>query len=195
MKVDFKKTLDSYRAEHGAFRILDVPASSYLMVDGSGDPNSSPEYAAAIEALYPVAYTIKFASKLDLGRDYVVPPLEARWHWTVMLLAPDWITAEMFATAVEKVRAKREPSSLDKVRREVLVEERCVQTLHVGPYDEEAEVLARLHDEFIPGAGLQMTGKHHEIYLNDARRTDPARLRTILRQPVGPPQTAVAEPR
>ena len=65
-----------------------------------------------------------------------------------------------------------------------LAEGRCVQTLHVGPYDAEAEVLAELHDRFIPTAGLRMTGKHHEIYLSDPRRTAPARLRTILRQPV-----------
>ena len=59
-----------------------------------------------------------------------------------------------------------------------------MQTLHVGPYDAEGPVLDELHHTFIPGAGLRMSGRHHEIYLNDARRTDPARLRTILRQPV-----------
>ena len=202
MKVDLKKSLDSYRAEQGEFRVLDVPALTYLMVDGHGDP-SAPEYADALAALHPVAYAVKFASKRELERDYVVPPLEAlwwaddmdvftahrdkaQWDWTVMLLLPDWIGAEMVATAVETVRAKAQPSALDLVRAETLEEGRCVQTLHVGSYDDEAEVLDRLHREFIPGAWLEMTGKHHEIYLNDARRTDPARLRTILRQPVAP---------
>lgn len=201
MKADFKKSLDSYRARHLEFRILDVPAHQYLMVDGHGDPNTASEYADAIGALYPIAYKIKFASKQELGRDYVVPPLEAlwwasdmdafttgrdksQWDWTAMIMVPEWITSDMFAVAVTHAAAKDRPASLDKVRFETLEEGRCVQTLHVGPYDDEAEVLAELHHEFIPAAGLQVTGKHHEIYLSDARRVEAARLRTILRQPV-----------
>ncbi|WP_435769937.1 GyrI-like domain-containing protein [Nocardioides sp. SYSU DS0651] len=202
MKTDFKKTLDCYRARHGEFRVVDVPPLQYVMVDGHGDPNTSPDYAAALAALYPVAYTLKFANKLDLGRDYVVPPLEAlwwasdmaaftsardksQWDWTVMILTPDWITEPMFHDAVAKVAQKAEPpDALDQVRLETLDEGRCVQTLHLGPYDDEAAVLAQLHDVFIPEAGLRMTGKHHEIYLSDPRRVEPARLRTILRQPV-----------
>ena len=78
-KLDFKKTLDSYRAKRGEFRLCEVPAMRYLMIDGHGDPNSSPAFGTALEALYPVAYKIKFASKRDLGRDYVVPPLEGLW--------------------------------------------------------------------------------------------------------------------
>lgn len=76
MKVDFKKSLDSYRASHLEFRLLDVPSHHYLMVGGHGDPNTAPEFADAIRALYPISYAIKFASKNELGRDYVVPPLE-----------------------------------------------------------------------------------------------------------------------
>lgn len=207
MKVDFKKSLDSYRAKQGEFRVLEVPAATYLMVDGHGDPNTASAYTDAIEALYPVAFTIKFASKKELGRDYVVPPLEAlwwaedmeaftsgrdksQWHWTAMIMIPDWITAEMFSAAVDAVRCKRAPAGLDRVRVEALEEGRCVQTLHLGPYDDEAAVLAQLHDHFIPGEGLRLTGKHHEIYLSDARRVEPARLRTILRQPVRPADSA-----
>ena len=201
MKIDFKKSCDSYRARHGEFRVIDVPATPYLMVDGHGDPNTSQDYADALAALYPVAYKLKFASKNDLGRDYVVPPLEAlwwaadmaaftsardksRWDWTAMIMTPEWITEDMFADAVARVGAKDRPASLGKVRLETLDEGRCVQTLHVGPYDDEAAVLARMHDHFIPEAGLRMSGKHHEIYLSDARRVAPAKLRTILRQPV-----------
>lgn len=203
MKVDFKKSLDSYQARHHEFRVLDVPSLQYLMVDGHGDPNTAPEYAEAVGALYPVAYTIKFASKRDLGRDYVVPPLEAlwwaddmdafttardksRWDWTAMIMVPDWITADLFDDAVATSAAKRRPPGLDRVRLERLDEGRCVQTLHIGPYDAEAEVLAELHHTVIPDAGLTMTGKHHEIYLSDARKVEPAKLRTILRQPVRP---------
>lgn len=201
MKVDLKKELDSYRARHGEQRVLDVPAASYLMVDGHGDPNTAPEYADALAALYPVAYKLKFASKRELGRDYVVMPLEAlwwaddmaaftsardksQWHWTAMILAPDWITGEMYDAAVAEVGRKDPPASLGRVRLEVLHEGLCVQTLHVGSYDDEAPVLEQMHDEFIPGAGLRMTGRHHEIYLSDPRRVEAAKLRTILRQPV-----------
>ena len=82
------------------------------------------------------------------------------------------------------VAAKAHPASLDNVRLETLVEGLCVQTLHIGPYDDEADVLADMHQNFIPGSHLRMSGKHHEIYLSDARRVEPAKLRTILRQPV-----------
>ena len=201
MKDDVKKSHDAYQARRGEFRVLDVPPMQYLMVDGHGDPNTAPEYADALAALYPVAYKLKFASKRDLARDYVVPPLEAlwwaddmrvftsardksRWSWTAMIMTPDWITSAMFAAAVDLVAAKDAPAALGAVRLETLEEGRCVQTLHVGPYDAEAEVLAELHDRFIPSAGLRMTGRHHEIYLSDPRRVAPEKLRTILRQPV-----------
>lgn len=200
-KTDLKKSLDGYRARRGRFRFVDVPEMRYLMVDGHGDPNTSPAFSEAIEALYPVAYSLKFASKRELGRDYVVPPLEglwwahdmeaftaardkSRWDWTLMLLVPDWVPRESFATALEQVRAKSRPARLDDLRLETLSEGRCVQTLHVGSFDDEAEVLARLHHEFIPAHGLRMTGAHHEIYLSDFRRVAPERQRTILRQPV-----------
>ena len=200
MKVDFKKSLDSYQARHREFRVLDVPSLQYLMVDGHGDPNTAPEYADAIAALYPVAYKIKFASKQELERDYVVPPLEAlwwaedmevftsardksQWSWTAMIMVPDWITSGMFDDGVAAA-AKKRPTSLDRVRLERLDEGRCVQTLHIGSYDDEAEALAELHDDFIPSAGFKLTGRHHEVYLGDARKVAPAKLRTILRQPV-----------
>lgn len=193
-KIDFKKTLDGYQARRGQFRVLDVPDLRYLAIDGHGDPNTAPAFAAALETLYPVAYKLKFASKKQLGRDYVVPPLEglwwaddmdsftaardkSHWDWTLLLMTPGWIGGDMVDAAVEQTGAQG-------IRLETLSEGRCVQTLHVGSFDEEADVLARLHDEFIPGQGLRMTGRHHEIYLSDSRRTPPGRQRTILRQPV-----------
>ncbi|MFW5415676.1 GyrI-like domain-containing protein [Nocardiopsis sp. CNT-189] len=202
-KTDFKKTLDAYQARRGRFRLLDVPDMRYLMVDGHGDPNTSPAFAGAIEALYPVAYKLKFAGKRELGRDYVVPPLEglwwaeemdsftsardkARWEWTLMIMVPDWIGPDMFAAAVEQAGARNRPERLGDVRLEELSEGRCAQTLHVGSFDEEADVLARMHREFIPGCGLRMAGRHHEIYLSDFRRTAPEKRRTVLRQPVAP---------
>lgn len=202
-KIDFKKTLDSYRAKRGVLALVDVPDMQYLMVDGKGDPNTSVAYIEAIQALYPVAYKVKFASKRELGRDYVVPPLEAlwwaddmdsftaardksRWEWTLMLMIPSWISQLMFDAAVVQVRAASSPARLDDVRLGVLSEERCVQTLHVGSFDDEAPLLERMHHEFIPDRGLRMTGKHHEVYFSDFRKVEPSKLRTILRQPVGP---------
>lgn len=200
-KVDFMRTLSSYRAHVGEFRVLDVPPMRYLMIDGHGDPNTAPEYADALATLYPLAYALKFASKRDLGRDYVVPPLEglwwaedlrsftvardkSQWDWTMMLMVPDWIDTERYAASLSQVSAKKDLPRLDDVRLASLSEGRCVQTLHVGAYDDEAEVLRELHEEFIPGHGLELTGTHHEIYLSDARRVAPEKMRTILRQPV-----------
>ncbi|WP_433701683.1 GyrI-like domain-containing protein [Nocardiopsis sp. CA-288880] len=200
-KTDFKKTLDAYRAPRGRFRIAEIPDLHYLMIDGRGDPNTSPAFAQAVGALYPVAYKLKFASKRELGRDYVVMPLEglwwaedmdaftaardkSRWDWTMMIMVPDWTDQDMFASAVERAAAANRPARLGDVRLERLSEGRCVQTLHVGPFDGEAGVLARMHHEFIPDHGLRMTGRHHEIYLGDFRRVAPGKMRTILRQPV-----------
>ena len=202
MKTDLKKTLDGYRARRGDFRFVDIPPARYLMVDGHGDPNTAPEYAAALAALYPLAYAVKFTSKKELDRDYVVPPLEglwwaddmavftsrekAQWDWTMMLLVPDWIESAMVTDSITKVEQKGAPAALGKVRVETLREGTCAQTLHVGSYDDEGSVLAELHDQFIPTHGYRMTGRHHEIYLSDPRRVEPSRLRTILRQPVLP---------
>ena len=203
-KTDFKKDIDAYRARHGQFRLVQVPDLQYLMIDGHGDPNTSPAFTHAVEAIYPVAYKLKFASKRVLGRDYVVMPLEglwwagdmdaftasrdkSRWDWTLMIMVPDWIGPDMFTHAVEQVAAKEPPVRLSEIRLEPLSEGRCVQTLHIGSFDDEAQVLEQMHHEFIPDNGLRMVGKHHEIYLSDSRKVAPGKLRTILRQPVSSP--------
>ncbi len=200
-KVDFKRTLDSYKAKAGEFRLVELPTLQYLMVDGQGDPNTSPAYQQALQTLYPVAYKLKFASKRELGRDYVVPPLEGlwwaddmaaftsrrnkhEWRWTMMLLVPEWLGADMVEAAREQAGAKNPPARLDDVRLQELTESLCVQTLHVGSFDDEGPVLERMHSEFLPANGLQLTGKHHEVYLSDFRKVVAQKLRTILRQPV-----------
>ncbi|MBW0102373.1 GyrI-like domain-containing protein [Pseudonocardia sp. KRD291] len=199
-KIDFKRTLGCYRAKRDAPALVEVPDLRYLMVDGHGDPNTA-AFAEAVSALYPVAYSLKFASRSDLGRDYVVMPLEGlwwaedmgsfttardktRWSWTLMIMTPDWVTDDMFAAALERVAAKDRPARLGDLRLQTLSEGRCVQALHVGSYDDEAGLLRRMHDEFIPAAGMTMVGRHHEVYLSDARRVEPSKRRTILRQPV-----------
>lgn len=198
-KVDLKR-LDAYRAKQGELRIVDVPELQYLMLDGRGDPNG-PAFAEALEALYPLAYALKLASRRELDRDYAVMPLEglwwaddmasftvardkASWEWTLLMLVPEWIDRAMLDEAIAVVQAKRSPARLHDIRLEPLAEGRCVQTLHVGAFDDEGPVLERMHREFIPEHDLRMAGRHHEIYLSDARRVEPARRRTILRQPV-----------
>lgn len=201
-KVDHKRTLPCYRATRDAPALVEVPDLQYLMLDGSGDPNSL-AFDEAVSTLYPVAFRTKFASKHALGRDYVVMPLEglwwaddmdrftenrdkSQWCWTLMIMVPDWITGEMVSAAVDGVATTDRPAPLNEVRLETLREGRCVQALHVGSYDDEAELLRRMHHDVIPGHDLTVRGRHHEIYLSDARRTPPAKLRTILRQPVAP---------
>lgn len=205
-KIDVKKTMAGYRAPTGTFALVELADQRYLMIDGRGDPNTAPAYARALVALYPVAYALKFASRRELGRDYVVPPLEglwwaddmnsftgvpdkSRWQWTMMLMVPDWIGSGMVDEAVARTADKAAGERLEglrEVRLQTLSEGLCVQTLHLGSFDDEGPVLERMHDVFIPEHGLQMTGRHHEIYLSDPRRVAPEKLRTILRQPVLP---------
>jgi hypothetical protein len=214
-KVDFKKTLrDLYTAPQGKFKRIEVPEMQYMMIDGRGDPGTSQAYQEAIEALYAVAYRIKFTSKNDLGRDYVVPPLEGlwgsemmiselwevedeeewlrifhasdrdEWSWTMMIMQPEWVSGELFEAAIASVREKKELPALSKARLENLEEGLCVQTLHVGSYSEEGPTLARMHTQLLPAEGLVENGSHHEIYLSDPRRVAPEKLKTLLRQPV-----------
>ena len=202
MKTDLKKTVDGYRARRGEFRILDLPETRYLAVDGSGDPNIAPEYRAAIEALYPLAYALKFAARDALGSDHVVPPLEGlwwagdldaftsrrdkdAWEWTMMIAVPSWIPDEIVGIAREKAGERSVGVDL-----RALAEGTCVQTLHVGPYDDEGPVIAAMHGHAL-AAGCRLSGVHHEVYLSDPRRTAPERLRTILRQPVTATGTAL----
>ena len=199
-KVDFKKAMKEFYNPPKKFVIVDVPGMHFLMVDGHGDPNTAPEYTEAIEALYAVAYKMKFISKKMLEKDYVVPPLEglwwaedmetfqtrdkSAWDWTMMIMTPDWITSELFDDALEQVRKKKNPPALDKVRLESYHEGLSVQIMHIGSYDDEGPVLAKMHGEYIPENGFSKRGKHHEIYLSDPRRVAPEKLKTVLRQPV-----------
>ncbi|WP_440979585.1 GyrI-like domain-containing protein [Sphingomonas pseudosanguinis] len=199
-KLDLKKQLrDLFNPPKHDFVEIIVPTLSFVKVDGAGDPNTAPSYRTAVEWLYGVSYAMKFAAKNGLARDYVVPPLEAlwwsddpgsfvrrekdRWQWTVMIMAPDFVTPAMFEDAVAKTLAKRDdrPASL---RFEPYAEGRSLQILHIGSYDDEGPVLKRLHEAVMPGRGVTFDGPHHEVYLSDPRKTDAAKLKTILRQPV-----------
>jgi hypothetical protein len=197
---DVKRELTPlYAPRNREWALVDVPPQQFIAVDGTGDPNTSEEYANAVAALYAVAYTLKFASKQD-GRDFVVGPLEglwwspnpevftarvkSAWHWRMLISQPDWITADQVTDAVAAALAKKKLPAIARVRRETLAEGRSAQVLHVGSYDDETPLLARLHQEYLPAHQLTFAGHHHEIYLSDPRRTAPEKLRTVIRQPV-----------
>ncbi len=198
-KVDFKKTLKHlYKPSAKTVGQVDVPEMNFLMVDGQGDPGSSQAFQEAMEALYPMAFTLKFMSK-ENGSDYVVPPLEAlwwaddmtafcekrrdEWKWTVMIMQPECITAEMVEAARQKVQEKSNPAALPQLRFESFDEGACAQTMHIGPFDEEGPTIERVHS-FIQESGHQLRDKHHEIYLSDIRRAAPENLKTVIRQPM-----------
>lgn len=199
-KIDFKKSLKPlYTPPAGTFVPVEVPQMQFVKVDGEGDPNVVGAYRFAVEWLYSVSYAMKFAAKVALGKDYVVPPLEGlwwaddpkafisrdkdQWRWTMMIMVPDFVTRDLFDKAVAKTSAKfgQPPRSL---RLESYDEGLSLQTLHVGSYDDEGPILVRLHDAVMPNLGMAFNGPHHEIYLSDPRKTEAAKLKTILRQPV-----------
>lgn len=200
-KLDFKKRDRAfYTGEPGRWDRLTLPEMTFLAIEGQGDPNG-PDYAIALRALYPLAYGIKFAEKAE-GRDFAVPPQEtlwwaddpaafvsgdrAVWRWRAMIRVPDRVTAAALDAARAAARRKGKDGPLDAVSLVTVTEGECLQTLHIGPYTDEAPVLARLHDEVMPQAGLTFAGPHHEIYLSNPRRAKPEKLKTILRQPVRP---------
>jgi hypothetical protein len=201
VKLDFKKELkDLYNPKPGKFTLVKVPKLQYLMVDGQGDPNKVIEYQEAVEALFSVSYTLKFHSKNELGKDYVVPPLEGlwwsddfddfrsrrknNWSWTMMIMVPDWLGKNEFKEAVNTVSSKKPDIKVDRLRLETLTEGLSVQIMHIGSYDDETPTLLKLHDEWLPENGLKERLKHHEIYIGDPRKTPAAKLKTVLRQPV-----------
>lgn len=195
-----KERRDLYAPRHGEFALVDVPELSFLMVDGRGNPNTAPAYREAVEALYSVSYAVRFAAKKQLGRVHVVAPLEGLWwaedpevfltgskddwSWTMMIHQPDWIAPELVAEALDTTAKKKDLPALERLRFERYAEGLSTQTLHLGSYDEEAPVIARMHREFLPARNLLLRGKHHEIYLGDPRKVEAAKLRTVLRQPV-----------
>jgi hypothetical protein len=199
-KIDLKKELSLlYAATAKEVVQVDVPVLRYLMLDGQGDPNTSPSYAQAVEALFTVSYAAKFIVKKGAQAiDYAVMPLEglwwaddmaaftaadkARWKWTMMILQPDFVADQTIAAAIDQVRAKKKLPDLDKLRLEPLAEGRCAQVLHIGAFADEGPTIRRLY-EFIATVSAPR-GKHHEIYLSDIRRAEPAKWKTILRQPM-----------
>jgi hypothetical protein len=190
-------------------RFFEVPERSVLVVDRTGDPGATDGFPSAIQTLYPVAYTMKFAVKerglafrmgmpeglfsVDEGNPEAFvtgPTIPSSWHWKAILEVPDAITQDDFAAAIEAIRAKAQrkrakplPPLLDDIRLERFEEGPVAEIMHVGPYEAEPPTIARLHAA-ISEAGLRMRGFHHEIYLGDPRKGDPSKLKTLIRQPV-----------
>jgi hypothetical protein len=204
-KLDWKKELKHlYQPSTKEVMQVDVPAMNYLMIDGKGDPNTAKEYADAIEALFSVAYTLKFmVKKGSLDIDYGVMPLEGlwwaddmskfttgdkgNWLWTMMIAQPPFITRVMVDAAIEEVIRKKSPAAISRLRFETVTEGLAAQIMHIGPFSEEGPNIARIHD-FIAAGGSRLCGKHHEIYLSDIRKAAQAKWKTVIRQPCSIPE-------
>ena len=198
-KTDFKKELkELYAPSAKEISVVKVPKLNFLSIEGKGDPNTSKEYREAIEALFSVAFKIKFTAKKELGKDYAVMPLEglwwakdmrkfslddrSSWLWKALIMQPDFITQKIYQKAGEEVKAKKNLPGLEKIKLETLGEGLSAQILYIGPYSEEKPTIEKIY-QFIGDQGGSLIQKHHEIYLSDPRKTAPAKLKTIIRQP------------
>jgi hypothetical protein len=204
-KLDLrKKYKELYNPSKKDISLVTVPAFNFVMIDGEGNPNTSPDFQAAMEALFSVSYTLKFMFKQGkLGRnvpDYSVMPPEGlwwmddmsqftvenkdRWKWTIMLMQPDFATQDDVQMAIEAAQKKKPGAAIPRLRFEKYDEGLSAQIMFIGPFAEEGPTIQRMH-RFIRDNGLVLRGKHHEIYLSDMRRTPPEKLKTVIRQPCG----------
>ena len=207
MAFDFKKEYKEFYMPKNKPGIVTVPSMNYIAVQGQGDPNQEDgEYKQSIALLYGIAYTIKMSKmgdrRIDGYFDYVVPPLEGFWwqdgvqgidyahkdafRWISVIRLPDFVTADDFAWAVEEATRKKK-TDFSKAEFLIYDEGLCVQCLHAGAYDEEPATVARMHEyREAQGYVLDITSQrmHHEIYLSDARKVAPEKLKTVIRHPI-----------
>ena len=199
-KIDFKKELKHlYSPSRKEISEVDVPQMNFLMIDGKGDPNNSETFRQAVEALYSVSYTLKFMIKKGpQAVDYAVMPLEGlwwaedmtqfdtgnkeNWLWTAMIMQPQLVTEALWLEAKASVAEKKNTPALPQMRFEAFAEGRAAHILYIGPFADEGPTITRIHD-FIAEQGHKRSGKHHEIYLSDFRRSAPEKLKTVIRQP------------
>lgn len=201
-KIDLKKVLkEFYSTKKNEAFFVEMPDAKYLMIDGTGDPNNSEQFGKCVEALYGVAYTIKFKAK-ESDNDFTVMPLEGlwwvedmnlfsdkkkdNWKWTLMIMMPDFVTDEMFIASKKVAFEKKKNEYINQMRFEVLKEGKCGQIVHTGSYSSETENIQKLH-AFIRENGYELTGKHHEIYMSDPRKVEVDKMKTIIRQPMKQP--------
>jgi len=205
MPIDLKKTEKSLYQPKNTPSIVDVPQMNFICIDGKGDPNTSEDYAQAIQALYSLSYTIKMGNKHIL--EYVVPPLEGFWQvddkeynggglpindkskfvWTMMIRQPDFVGREVFEAAKTVIVKKKPEVDVSKARLETITEGLCVQIMHIGSYDDEPATILVM-DTFAIENGyvidINDNRHHHEIYLSDPRKTAAAKLKTVIRHPI-----------
>lgn len=208
MAIDFKKMEKDLYQPGAKPAIIEVPEMTFIMIDGHGDPNTSEAYQTALEVLYGLAYAVKM-SKMG-GRqpkgyyDFVVPPLEGLWStdtglvepgiadksafcWTSMIRMPEFVTPKVIEEAKVSLSKKKPSLDLSIVRLEVFNEGLCAQVMHTGSYDNEPATILALKT-FVADSGYRIdlsdTRKHHELYLNDPRKTSPEKLKTIIRYPI-----------
>lgn len=202
--IDYKK--EKYYKAKTTPEFTEIPKMLFVMVDGKGAPestNGETEFQSAMQAMFGIVYTIKFWGKKHPTPDnyskFTLAPVEGlwwikgthqfdmnkpeSWQWTVMLRVPEFITPDFFNEVVNDCIDKKQSDIYKKARLEYYQEGLCVQLLHVGPYDQEAENIKKLHT-FAKANGYALTGKHHELYFGDPRLTSPEKLHTILRNPV-----------
>ncbi|MCL2574843.1 MAG: GyrI-like domain-containing protein [Defluviitaleaceae bacterium] len=202
--LDFKKTQKELYQPKTTPSIVDVPTMKFITIDGYGDPNTSPQYADAVQILYGIAYSIKMNNKHIL--EYVVPPLEGFWSvadasfksgtpildkskfiWTMAIRQPDFVNEEIFEGAKISLAKKKPNLDTSAVRLQEITEGLCVQIMHLGSYDDEPKTITVM-DDYATAQGylIDMTNgrRHHEIYISDPRKTAPQKLKTILRHPI-----------
>jgi hypothetical protein len=199
-KIDLKKELKAfYNPNVKDVTFVAVPKMNFMMIDGKGAPES-PQFSLSIQALYPIAYTIKFDKKKTEGTDFAVMGMEGlfwakdmkvfmpetadrkEWQWTLMIIQPDFVTKADFIKAKEAAKKKKDNPYIENVRFESFSEGKAAQIMHIGPYSAEGPNIQRLHQK-ITEIGGKLSGKHHEIYLSDPRRVTPDKMKTVLRQP------------
>ncbi len=179
--------------------LVKVPNFKFIMIDGTGNPNNSQDFQDSIQALYRACYTLKFMMRSEKKVDYPVMALEglwwaddmdvfmtgarSEWKWTLMILQPSSVTKTLLKKAVREADKKKGLASLQNLRLEGYQEGLAVQMMHIGTYAGEEPTIRRLHD-FARERGLNLRGKHHEIYLSDPQRVKPERMKTVIRQPV-----------
>ncbi|WHX50931.1 GyrI-like domain-containing protein [Paenibacillus woosongensis] len=201
-KIDYKKDFKHLYMPKTSPEIVEVPSIPFIMINGSGDPNGK-DFAMATEALYSLSYAVRMSYKSDdvpVGYyEYTVFPLEGVWDlldrtkpatdktnfkYTIMIRQPDFLTESLFKRFLEHTRNKKQNPYLEKVRFEHAEDGLSCQSLHLGSYDNESESFA-IMEEFCSEHGYIRTSKiHREIYLSDPRRTEPSKLKTVLRFPV-----------
>lgn len=203
MKVDFKKIYDFYKCKQIP-KLVSIPKLKYITISGEGNPNNNSNFQKSIEAIYKFSYTLKMLPKKGVTPDgyfdFVVGPLEGIWNtksetnfdgdkddlkYKLMILQPEFLTLDLFEEIKRKISMDKKSIEIkgyvDKLTFEEIEEGECVQILHIGAYEDEPETLKSVFDYLKDNNIDYIPWSHHEIYLSDARRTSPNKLKTIIR--------------